>query len=154
MVTDLHPDHVALIEQLQPNGADYLMQIGEFALREGDAEGFAGGHPLAVLASLTNVDKHQALQPTFYTQSVIDIVSVTGASDCIVRNVNLTIQVYLSNGAEWATVDVTPTGPEPKVEMNQNFAAQVAFGGRPIELFAGELLGFVLETVRTFEPVF
>lgn len=63
MVEDIHPDHVAIIQAVQPNGANWLSQFPERVLRNGDAEGLAQSHPLGVLANLTNIDKHQALQP-------------------------------------------------------------------------------------------
>ncbi len=156
MVTDLHPDHVAIIKRLQPNAADYFAPMPEDTLRTitaASAEGLAHGHPLAQLADLTNVDKHQALQAAFISHSQVEIGDWY-ASDCLVHHIDITVPFPLENGAQWATANVTPTGPEPKVKVEDRLFPHVAFGGRSIELLRGEVLGAVLSIARTFEPVF
>ncbi len=152
MVADLHPDHAAAIEALQPNGANYLSQFPEELLLALDVETLAATSPLGTLARLTNADKHQALQVGLIRPSEVRAGPYEG-SDCVITHVYYTPNVMLENGAEWVTFDVTPTGLEPKVEVNDKITPQIAFGGWDMR-GASWLVGAVTEIVRAFEPVF
>jgi hypothetical protein len=132
-VRDIHSHHVAIIKALQPNGANWLSQFPEHVLREGDAEGLAKAHPLAVLADLSNIDKHQALQPALVGPRQFQLGPYEGI-DCVVGECRSTLNLTLENGAHWVTCDVTPTGPEPKMKVEDRVSAEkIEFGGGDME---------------------
>ena len=145
------------IEGLQPNGARHLAQFGEGILRQVPVEavnGLAASHPLAILAGLTNVDKHQVLQPTVATQRSYMLGGMEGVN-CVVGKTSMTLLGSLYNGAEYARVEVTPTGAgKPEVKVKDRLAPLIAFGGWPMGQLSGEVLPAVLEVARSFEPVF
>lgn len=128
MVSDLHPDHAAIIERLQPNGPMFLSQFPENELRILPVEALAARSPLATIARLTNPDKHEALQLALVRSSKTSHGAYE-ATDCLITNTTLNIHLTLHNGAEWATFDVTPTGPEPEVKVNVKFTPQVEISG-------------------------
>ncbi len=74
------------------------------------------GHPLAVLARLTNTDKLEALQPAIVGVTAVN-VGPYEAIDCVIRDGRATLNLVLEEGAHWVTYDVTATGPEPKVKV-------------------------------------
>jgi hypothetical protein len=152
MVRDLHPDHIAIIEQMQPNGADWLIQFGEFALSEGDAQGFAKGHPLAQLATVTNIDKHQVLQPALVGGTEFKMGPYEGI-DCEIGQAWSTLNLTLENGAHWTTVPVVRAGAKPEVKMDDRVTCRIVFEGGTIESFR-HIAQTVRDIVRGFEPIF
>lgn len=155
MVVDIRPAEVAVIKEVQPNGANWLSQFEERLLREGDAEGWAGGHPLAVLADLTNIDKHQALSPALVSPRHIHMGPYEGIN-CVVTDSRGTLNLILKDGAHWVTIDVTPTGPgEPEVKMDDYVSdPRIEFAGAGGVERLKWVASSVREIVRGFEPVF
>lgn len=151
-VTDIHPDHVAIIEAVQPNGASWLSQWPEHVLREVDVQALASGHPLAILADLTNVDKHQALQPALVGTTTIN-VGPYETTDCVVVDGQATLNLILKEGAHWATFQVTPTGPEPKMKVEAGLTGVIEFGRGDLDTLKW-VASSVRAIVRGFEPVF
>jgi hypothetical protein len=128
MVADLHPDHAAIIKSLQPNEARYLSQFSETDLLNLNVETFAARSPLGTLARLTNTDKHKVLQPALINMSVVEVGHYE-LFDCTLTHSNFFARLVLENGAQWVRLDVTPTGPEPKVKVNDKFTPEISFGG-------------------------
>jgi hypothetical protein len=153
MVKDIHLDHVAVIKAVQPNGANWLSQFPEHILQNADAEGLAGGHPLGVLAGLSNIDKHQALQPALVSPREFNFGPYEGI-DCEVVECEATLNLTLKSGAHWVTCKVTPTGPNPKMKMEDPVGAEkIEFAGGDLERLKW-VASSVREIVRGFEPVF
>jgi hypothetical protein len=154
-VEDLHPDHVARIKALQPNGAWHLEQFPEFVLLNSDVDGLAAGHPLAKLAALTNVDKHKILQPALIGLGSTVRYVPPEVENCVVIESVVHMPLTLENGAQWLTLQVTPTGSgEPKVKMKNEITVGVTFGGSEMTEDFAVIAATVVEIVREFEPVF
>jgi hypothetical protein len=127
-VGDIHPDHVRLIQELQPNGVRYLSQRSETELLHIPVEAIAGQHPLAQLADLTNEDKHRVLLTRGVAAYLTEVGHYTPI-DCTINHAAVETIVTLENGAKWAGFDVTPNGPEPKVEVKDKIGdITVEFG--------------------------
>jgi hypothetical protein len=84
-------------------------------------------HPLAVLQHLTNTDKHRTFQFGFVLPGVV-LQSGEVAHDCVITHARRVVHGALQEGAEWACFDVIPTGPHPRVDMNQTVSLAIGFG--------------------------
>jgi hypothetical protein len=154
-VQDLDPRHVALIKGLQPNAPGHIETFDPKILAIADDDhlrALAATHPLAELQRLTNIDKHRVLQPTFVVSEQLHVAGVSSAIDCIVRDINISPPPALENGAHWSTLQVTVTGPEPKVQVEDRVVPEIAFGGWPIRRKASAILTEVRRVVGVFEP--
>jgi len=154
MVRDLHPNHIAIIKQMQPNEVDWLRQFADAGdrLREIPAVAFIGAHPLAQLARLSNTDKHQALQPALVGGTEFKIGPYEGV-DCEIGKASSTLNLTLESGAHWSTVPVTRAGAKPKVKMDDRVTCQIVFAGGDMPLFR-HIAKSVRDIVRSFEPIF
>jgi hypothetical protein len=152
MVADIHADHQALIRAVQPNGAGWMTNWPEHVLHEADARGLAEGHPLAVLARLTNIDKHQPLQPALAGVTAVNIGPYE-PTDCNILDGRATLNLILEEGAHWVTYDIAPTGPEPRVKVEPGLTCKVQFSGGDINDLKW-VASSVRNIVRLFERTF
>lgn len=153
-LADLHCDHVERIKRLQPNGPDWLSTFREGMLLQCTVEQLAAMHPLAVLAELSNEDKHRALRV-----AIVDWQHYSFRfypRDCTIISQSLWPPEEFKNGATWATFQVSITGPNPKVDMDDKdpFRVQVIVGRYSVGWLREKVASTVLRTVRAFEPVF
>lgn len=152
-VADLHPDHVARIERLQPSGPTWLSQFPERVLQAHPLDYLTVGHPLAILARLTNEDKHRTFQPTLIDWRHYAFLFI--GEDCVIDRPHHFLGVKIENGATWARFDVTPTGPKPEVKMDDDpIGVAVGVGDYTIEILKEKVARTVREIVRGFEPLF
>jgi hypothetical protein len=153
MVTDIDPRHVAIIKMLQPNGPAWLRQFPEDVLQQTDPKALAKSHPLAALADLTNVDKHQALQPALVSPRELNLGNYEPV-DCVIKDSRSTLNLTLKNGAHWVTCDIEVTGPNPKVNVKDHVSApEIEFEGGDLKRFQW-IADSVRAIVRDFEPLF
>jgi hypothetical protein len=167
-VADLHPDHVAAIENLQPYEQGYIQAFhGQpvWAItRENGLPGpwaFAiAEHPLALLQRLSNHDKHRLLQLVGMGVDAIASGPGIGPPDEFIDCHPIGTSVYdlraLKPGAEWKKFRVNPTGPNPRVNVNDGaFSTAAAFeDGRLVEDTLDRIGVTVVQIIRRFEPVF
>ena len=85
-------------------------------------------HPLALLDSLSNSEKHRTIQPVQRHQEALGYYSVTPV-DCSVRRIRVMPPAILRPGTETARVYVKRTGPHPDIEMHGYMAARVSLNG-------------------------
>jgi len=149
---DVHPDHVAIIQSLQPNEAPFLSGQPEGALLYASVPTLAKQHVLGPIVELTNEDKHRVL-PSLLTTSRRSEIGDYTFIDCVDASTETFIQLDIENGAKWAEFQVTVTGPEPKVEVGDKITPTVAFGGYMIEIIA-DVCGWVGRLLDDFAPVF
>jgi hypothetical protein len=84
------------------------------------------GHPLAVLARLSNHDKHRIIQTT--VTALRDFRVKIEAHDCEILDVlRLPPGIALEQGAELARVRGRTTGPNPQIEGKANLTGYIAF---------------------------
>lgn len=153
-VRDLDPRHVARIQELQPNGTDHLVGLAGFDLRETDLEDIAARHPLAALAELTNEDKRRTLALGAFVGIPTGPTGPIQGVDCVIRGEHIPLPHEVYNGAEFASFDVVPTGPEPRVDMHPQITYAVVVGGQNFVRRYPWIEEAVTEIVREFEPVF
>ena len=130
-VEDIHPDHVALIKDLQPYGPHHMRQYTDALAKGLHPELLAETHVLARLARLNNHDKHRLLRPTIVAASS-RTVGPFDAVDCDVAapNFHLFGEPGFEVGAVWAEFDVVRvTGGNPRVHMPVDIEPSLAFGG-------------------------
>jgi hypothetical protein len=153
---DVHPDHVAVIERLQPNfGVDRARLAGEAAAQVAALggpggvvtlnpdiptdllmAGFMRNQPLAVLATLTNMDKHEVL-PATVIASPRTTINGAEAINCVITDTNVQMHMHLENDAHWAEYKVTPSGAgKPEVQVNDEISPEIQFAGYPISSLA------------------
>jgi hypothetical protein len=137
-VADLSAGHRTIIEKLQP-------------YHRGN---FAPSHPLAILQKITNTDKHRTFQIGAAATSETVVRDET-AWDCVITHVEHFLFITLEVGAEWARYDVTPTGPDPCVQMDQSISLTIAFeNGRLVWPALTSIGNEVDLIVRIFEDCF
>jgi hypothetical protein len=126
-----------------------------------------GAEPLlAVLATLSNHDKHRNIQPTFFRASnVATQIGTVRCVDCHIPSSNV-------EGAEWAVTigfpdcdevgvgdevlrqAVVPTGPRPDVDVEPEITLTVGFGGEESVLRTLDDLGrLVRGVILEFAPL-
>ncbi|HTX30084.1 MAG TPA: hypothetical protein VMD09_01800 [Solirubrobacteraceae bacterium] len=130
---DVHPDHVAHIQRIQPNGAEHLSQLSEDELRLLPVDVLAKRHVLGILVDLTNEDKHRILPRVLVAPAVSQVGNYTPIN-CEILDTNHFIQVHLENGATWTEFKVRPTGPEPKVDVDDKITPAIQFGAYRVGL--------------------
>ncbi len=114
----VHPSIRAAIHRIQPYRA------GDAALRR----------PLAVLADLSNEDKHQAILPSYAAippqplENGIDLSPVELIDVAMFERMEIHANKPLVDGAEVMSADIEITGPNPHVKMQGELPFDVAFG--------------------------
>jgi hypothetical protein len=141
-ISDLHPDHVAIVRGLQPSQIEVqvppeiadlvaadLVPIPDAIFRERD--GAIATHPLTLLAKLTNDDKHRGLPVALLGGWTVHLTGLTGRNCVLGEAAWGRMMPHLENDAEWGTVEVTPTGEgKPEVEMDDKIeVAEPTIGG-------------------------
>jgi len=84
-------------------------------------------HPLSLLVSINNGDKHRTIQPLWTFPTKVD-TEITDTRDCDLRlpeHVRRSAKV-LEVGTEIAFVRARKTGPNPELEMQLTVAAEPA----------------------------
>ena len=161
-VEDLHPNHVTLIQWLQPYSEGYLRQESSSGrmpdLVIQGKTGFdvlAKRHAAFHLRRLNNQDKHHLLAPTLGGASVTRLGTFT-PHDCTVTNPNFCIQAgAFEVGAKWAEFEVaTVDGPDPRVDVPGDIDPILLFDGFDILQGFGALEVWVSAVVNTFGSVF
>lgn len=154
LVQDIDPVHAARIRELQPNAPNHLAGFPEAMLKAGDPEIFTERHPLAYLARVTNDDKHRLLPGVFIGLRDMSSSEETPI-DCVVNGAGWLLPPALQNGAKWAEFKITPTGPEPKVHVNDRIGVpEVEFGECGVRSMIPCIGATVESILREFEPVF
>ena len=100
---------IAIVRRYQP------YTIGESRARR---------DPLAILARLNNDDKHRQVQPVLAMPLAVDY-EVTHQRDCVVTRWSGGQSMPLKIGAEVCAARVRTTGPNPELEVEASFTAQV-----------------------------
>lgn len=125
-VRDLHPDHRAEVERLQPYGHETLSKYSLDRVRPENWHLLAQKTPLAKLKLINDHDKHRLLRPigsSIMSASVGD----AKATDCEIVGAGHPMG-QLHKGAQWSVYRVRPMGPNPKVEVRDWVVPDVAFG--------------------------
>ncbi len=153
-VADLHPDHVAKIEWLQPYGDQYGPQIPATASAS-EREARIATHPLLLLQKLSNTDKHRLLRPLVLGAGYTKLGPYV-AEDCEIINTAITPHVgAFQKGAEWVSFTVIPGGPNPKVKVDDKYVPRIAFEGSfGVENTIERIGSSVTFIAREFESVF
>jgi hypothetical protein len=100
-------------------------------------------HPLTILDTLSNSEKHRTIQPVRRHQET-GFYDVSTAVDCIVRRVKVLPSVELHVGTEIARVYARRTGPNPDIEMKGYMAGTVGVQhGKPVQDFLNETRRYV-----------
>jgi hypothetical protein len=159
---DLHPDHVAVICELQPS----QIKAGEWA---GGTSPFTDElplhlvtqreeaierHPLTRLVQLTNDDKHRTLQIVLLSGG-FEVTTIQGRN-CILSDASWGPSTpYLEDGAVWGTAKALPTGEgKPEVDMDLKvISADLMIGAHPWGLISS-MWGMATEIIDAFESVF
>lgn len=105
--------------------------------------------PLALLVEKNNIDKHKALEVLSRVHAEGSTIQVVNQRDCIVRRIEprTVVGEVLQVGAELCEIFVTPTGPNPDVNVQARFTNQIALEHVPdVMTFLNEL-GFFVERV-------
>jgi len=143
---DVHPDHVAVIRELQPSAMEVEIPGGamggsyddlpadmlppSFTLKRDQR---IADHPLTKLVKLSNQDKHWALPVFVLGAWEGKITRMPTPINCTFGNIDWgRTSPQLENGAVWGTVyEVTPTGEgEPEVQVYDEITrAEASIGG-------------------------
>lgn len=130
-VKDIHPNHIALMEHLQPYRPGAMertetqyVQPYKWYLEWAPTI----NHPLGRLQTLSNADKHQSLRPIAIRHAVGSLrPEAYRGIDCEITSVAMFATDIFKIGAVWANIVVRPTGNNPQVEMNDHFTPEIAF---------------------------
>jgi hypothetical protein len=117
--------------------------------------------PLAVLADLSNEDKHQAILPSyaaippeaFEEEPTINLVAIRDVVE--LESFEVHVNKPLEDGAEILGADIKVTGPNPQVDMEGHLPFDVAFGESMVPMRG--ILGVrnaVHEVFGMFSPLF
>lgn len=167
---DLHANHVALIQRLQPSAIDIEVPPGmspemyaglsreqlpgSFFIRR---DRRIAAHPLSVLAKLTNEDKHRRLPVALLGNWEGAIRGMPSPRNCTIGHLSWgAMSPHLENGAVWGTVyEVTPLGEgEPELEMKDEISrAEPSIGGLRIADLPA-IGGCAEEIIAGFAPLF
>ena len=140
----LRADHRAAIERLQPHHA-------------GDR---AEDHGLCILAWLSNTDKHKVIHPTFgflmpppWPGLGFAFNDDAGSQLGALERTRIANGRRITEGAELARVRLSPTGPNPQVQMHGSPVFEIAFGDRWLRSTRLEVLYKLVERfVERFAP--
>lgn len=151
-VQDLHPNHVAIIKFLQPFGPPSLAPYTDKFLAHFSEPGV--GHPLVLLARLSNTDKHRVLQAAVTGGAESKLGPYVGI-DCVIQHTSITPNFFPKPGSPWVSFDVLVTGPAPQVQIPDTVRTAVALEGGGLVGAAFEAMeSKVLQLIDFFEPVF
>jgi len=128
----LRSDHRAAVELLQPHHAGNRVE----------------DHGLAILAWLSNTDKHRVLHPTFgfLMPPPWPNLKFVGNADAGVLGRTLVANGRrMKEGAEIARIRLSPVGPNPEVEMYGSPVFEIAFGDRWLRATRLEVLYKLVE---------
>lgn len=147
MYRDLHPAHVALIKKLQPYGDEFVMAERE-KYPHAPLRGIVASHPLTILRSLSDHDKHRTLSVIAASGGYVGF-EVLGYVDCSPGQQSWNnLVTEFDKGTEWRAYRVIPTGPDPKVVMNERILPRLSIGGghEPLRLLPNisGAIGYVL----------
>lgn len=135
-------EHRAVIDAAQPYRAGPL----------------ADQHPLAILADLSNTDKHRLLHPTFIAIEEPSPSAFTVSSGDAGAIAHITFNSGpLKDGAEIMRTTFTTSDPNAKVHMNAEIPIGIAFGERrPVrsEVLGDPVLLTVEGIIERFRPAF
>jgi len=113
-VRGLAPPYVAAIERMQPYKADE-----------------PGERTLAVLADLSNADKHRIVVPLAFSinEQVAETITAVEPRDLeITGQATITVERRLDHDTEIMSFPVRPTGPDPHMRVHGHFPVGIAFG--------------------------
>lgn len=123
-----------------------------------------GGHPLAMLARLSNTDKHQVIHaavtrlglhgdvPRDDNPRVIKGIPNEDAGKILKETWRRDIE--LDDGNEIVRFRLAPIGPNPEVTMNYQLGVSVSFGLNALGSFLPYVREGVEHVMDTFEPAF
>jgi hypothetical protein len=133
-------EHLALIDSLQPYRRAHVAEV----------------HPLAILADLSNTDKHQFIHATtFGYDPADDSFRLLGNEDAGGMESFAWTPFPDEGEADVAWFKFRCPGPNPHVEMQGDLPVYVAFGEPGVRL--QDIQGVILATgniLKTFEPFF
>jgi len=146
----VHPDHVAMIEALQPYRPENY--------------GDGTPNPLAGLAELSNIDKHRVLHTLaagLAPGQEVDVI-FAGEQDVghILKMHPILIGPHVKAGAVLGCAEIVPCGPEPKMHIKAQLPTQLIFDGDHIGsgYAVWKSLANVADTTRAildwFKPLF
>ena len=132
----VHPDHVAVVDWLQPYHSP---------------DATRHDHPLAMLARLSNTDKHQVLQVTYASRPKVAPVEIppkfvtpTGIS-VVSSEIRPPEERHAGAIIGWAYLD--PSGFQPDVEMQADYWGGLSFEG------ASVVTSTIISTLTTISAV-
>jgi hypothetical protein len=113
--------HVALIEERQPFKRPALLHTLSNARQL-----TAAGHPLAILAALSNEDKHRVLTTTpaairsigYDLRAIRDVSAISADQDSVSFE-------PLEDGSEMIRVPITVSGQNPELELNRHETVEI-----------------------------
>jgi hypothetical protein len=137
-VSALLPQHRTVIRRLQPYQRDNAQE-----------------HPLALLNSLSNADKHRLLNATVGQFAGLGPGFTMGQDVQAIREINIPLGP-LEDGAEVARIHIDTSGPNPEMEMYGEFDIDIAFAdsGRSVMGTLVPIRSEVAAIVEWFAPVF
>jgi hypothetical protein len=86
-------------------------------------------HGLAMLRELARIDKHQVLHTALLIPQDIDVETVIQQDIAAINELELFVNHPVEDGAPFALVSVTPSGPRPKMKVNVEMSLYVGFVG-------------------------
>lgn len=125
-VRDLHPDHRAEIERLQPYSCDQLSRFMPGQVRPDNWHRLTEQTPLARLKRINDHDKHRLLRPIGASVTAVMQGEVVPFNCEIIRAGHPRHDIRV--GAEWSVYTVRPTGPHPEMVVGDWVVPGVAFG--------------------------
>lgn len=134
----VHSDYRARIKALQPHN------------RPQEAPEL----PLAVLAALSNTDKHRIVLPAVLAvdEKLGETLRVTPHDLKIIGLARTTYAKPLKDGTEIMSIPVEITGSDPHMEMHGHIPVQVALGEKHIPILGlAQIHEYVTQTVKAFE---
>jgi hypothetical protein len=149
-LAEVHPNHVAIIERCQP----YQGVNGHVALE-------SSFHPLAVLHSLSNMDKHRLLPTVFLPPSSLKGITGLGVvillapePDRFVESLLAFEDQPLKTGAEASRIKLVDRLIQEEVDMAGHVVPQVSLTqGRPVVSVVQGMTAVVIKLIREFEQV-
>jgi hypothetical protein len=109
----VHPEHRTRIEWMQPYHAD-------------EPE----NRPLALLAELSNADKHRIVLPNALAvhEAIAQELRPVPHDLEVIGDMRITVHAPLEDGTEIMRIPVRVTGPDPHMDMQGSIPADIAFG--------------------------
>jgi hypothetical protein len=137
----VHPDHLAVIEELQPyQHPDPPLPIPI--------------HPLRVLRELSNADKHQELKVAVMREGLLDARPKLDIAGSRIETVECGWKGIHESGAIIGWAKITPSGPHPDMQVTPSGKAGLFLVGFDLDLPAVSLLRTLLAAVRDIGGAF